>query len=172
MMTSDTPDPRGHWHPAPQYAVVWLVRVPAQRGAQPHRHEPRRCDANRFRTRATRLVQNQGCLARLKQLSHAREIAEPQGRYRPGAIPVPADVLTRDNPHLSRPKKHPSRRTRQPAGRSPPGPPLQSIKRPASRDFVQLCARLVVAQHRREHASGEAVRSRPFRRRSGSPYER
>jgi hypothetical protein len=139
MMTSDTPDPRGHWHPAPQYAVVWLVRVPAQRGAQPHRHEPRRRDANRFRTRATRLVQNQGCLARLKQLSHAREIAEPQGRYRPGAIPVPADVLTRDNPHLSR-LKTPARGAGNP--RTKPINPMEGRATPWSISCSYLHASL------------------------------
>ena len=41
------------------------------------------------------------------------------GQPSPGALAMPFDVLTRDNPHLSRPKKHPSGRPRQPAERSP-----------------------------------------------------
>ena len=80
-------------YPAPQYTRGALVRVPAERGARPQRHELRRRDANRFPTRATK-----------PRHANLEQLRSRQSRHRPRATPVPADVLTLDNLHLSESK--------------------------------------------------------------------
>jgi hypothetical protein len=131
-MTSGTPDPR--W----ALALALAPHPTAARRAPPQHRKPVGATPTVF-VRAPRLLGPNQVVKRA--LSHsACEGKDRAARPIDGAVAVPADVLTRDNPHLSRPKTTPLDGPDSTSNETPSAPSEdQAI---AIDQFVQLLARM------------------------------